>query len=248
MGAEGSLTQQNDLGIVNTALTRLAQNPINSFGQNSGSGIILQSAYNYSRDALLRLQPWNFARRWVSLAELPSVPVNLDIIPNGSSPGMVALSQAFQLPNECLRVFRFSPKDATWRIVGRAIYTDAIPAQVPGQLLGLQPPNSDGSDNVPSSTSTGAPATVGIEYIRLIEDCMQWDSLFLEAFIWKLCKEMAFGVTGLLAAYEMASTEYTASLANAATANGIENWPDPFWNTDLTDVRYGYVGVTIEGY
>lgn len=247
MGAEGSLTQQNDLGIINAALTRLGQPPIPSFGSNAGGAVILQSSYNYSRDALFRLQPWNFARTWVSLAQLNSVVVNLDIIPNPTSPGMVALSNAFQLPNDCLRAFRFSPKGATWRIVGRAIYTDAIPSAFTGQLLGLEPPNSDGADNVPASTNSFAPVTVGIEYIKQVTDCTQWDSLFTEAFIWKIAKELSFGVTGIKDIYDMCASEYGIAIGNAAVANGIENWPDPFWCADLVDVRYGYTGVTIEG-
>jgi len=180
---------------------------------------------------------------------LTSVPINLDIIPVGNGPGVIVYNFAYQLPNNCLRVYRFSPKDANWRILGRTILTDAIPAQVAGQLLGTQTPSSNDPFNSPDSAGpTGMPTTSGIEYIYEVVDCTIWDACFSNAFIWKLYVELSFGITGLLQSYQMAKEEYTQALQNAAIVNGIENWPDPFWNTDVNNVRYGYVGVTIEGY
>src|SRR5215469_16980297 len=147
-GAEGSISAETDIDIVNTALIQLAQNPISAFGQNSGTALILQSSYNRSRDDLLRRQPWNFARSWQALAGLDAAPLNLDIMPSpDDGPGLVTFTHAYQLPVDCLRVFRFSPKDATWRIIGRRIYTDAIPPTTVGVLLGLEPPNTNGADN-----------------------------------------------------------------------------------------------------
>jgi len=249
MGAAGSITAQTDLNIVNTALLRMGQAPIEAFGQFIGTAQITQAAYNTSRDGLLRLQPWNFARAWSPLTALATTVINLDIIPEASSPGIVQFSFAYQLPNNCLRVYRFSPKDVHWRQIGRTLLTDAAPPMVQGQLLGTQTPSSNDPFNSPSSsTTTGVPTSIGIEFVAQVVDCTQWDSLFTNAFIWKLCVELAFGITGLMQQYTMAKQEYTEALQNAAVVNGIENWNDPFWNTDLTDVRYGYVGVTIEGY
>jgi hypothetical protein len=249
MGAAGSITAQSDLNIVNTALLRMGQAPIEAFGQFIGTAQVTQAAYNTSRDGLLRLQPWNFARAWTPLTMLDVVPVNLDIIPEAAAPGVIVFTYAYKLPLNCLRVYRFAPKDAHWRQIGRTLLTDAAPAQVRGQLLGTQTPSSNDPFNSPSSSGpTGIPNSVGIEYVRLVEDCTQWDSLFTNAFIWKLCLELSFGITGLMQQYTMAKQEYTDALQNAAMVNGIENWADPFWNTDLNNVRYGYVGVTIEGY
>lgn len=248
-GSEGAKTADTDIDIVNTALIMLGQNPISGFGQNSGSGLILQASYNRSRDDLMRKQPWNFARRWKALAQLQAAPINMDIIPAADNgPGLVTFTRAFELPNDCIRVFRFSPKDANWRLVGRHILTDAIPSLNPGPLLGLEPPNSNGADNVPGNSSFGAPLSVSIEYLKLETNPVMWDANFRQCFVWKLVKELAFGIAGLLQAYQAAKVEYDAALADAATVNGIENWPDPFWNSDLNNVRYGYIGISLEGY
>jgi hypothetical protein len=248
-GSEGSITADTDIDIVNTALIQLGQSPISAFGQNSGSGIILQASYNRSRDDLLRRQPWNFARQWVSLALLSQAPLNLDILPTGDDgPGLLTFTGAYQLPNDCLRVFRFSPRDAHWRIIGRNIYTDAIPQVNTAPLLGLQPPDNNGSANQPTGGFIGAPMPIGVEYIRLITNPVQWDANFRMCFVFKLMKELAFGITGLMQAYTLAKNEFDDAMSTAAVTNGIENWPDQFWNSDLNTVRYGYIGVSLQGY
>lgn len=235
-----------DLEIMNTALGRLGQSPIVSFGQNIGTGLLSIQNYNQERDALLRKIPWNFARRWTTLAMLQTAPLALDIAPNSAAPGSIQMTAAFQLPLDCLRVYRFSPRDAHWRIIGRQVYTDAIPAVNLGILLGLQPLSSDGSDNQPPTPSNVSSAqNLGIEYISRITDTTQFDDMFTETFIWKLCKDLAFGVTGLREVFVMAEQEYVKSLNDASAVNGMENWPDEYWNTTLTDVRYGYVGTSI---
>lgn len=248
MASEGAITAKTDIDIVNTALIRLGQNPISAFGQNPGTGLIMQSSYNMSRDELLRKQPWSFAKSWAALAQLTALPaVNLDIIPVASGPGMVTFTAAFQLPNDCLRVFRVSPKSMHWRVIGRILYTDCGPLPALPPLLGLEPPNSNGSDNMPQNGVAGISVTLGIEYIAQSTDPQQWDSLFMGCFVWKICKELAFGITGLKDGYEMAKTEYDEAIRDAATTNGIETWPDPYWNTDLTDARYGYSIINFEG-
>lgn len=249
MSAEDSVTAETDIDIVNTALVNMGQNPVTDFGQQSGTGIILQASYNRSRNDLLRKQPWNFARKWVSLSLLAQAPVNLDFMPEtAGGPGLVSFINAFQLPTDCLRVFRFSPKNAHWRIVGRQIYTDAVPATNVGPLLGLEIPNTNGGDNVPGGGQFGAPIAVGIEYIQQVTDPQIWDANFRQCFVWKLQKEMSMGITGLAQMYKVAKDEYDQSMADASVVNGLENWPDEWWETDLATVRYGYVGVTIEGY
>lgn len=248
MGAEGTIIAETDIDIMNAALIQMGQSPISAFGQNVGSAIVSQAYYNRSRDALLRLQPWNFARKWQALNLLQNAPLNLDIIPSATGPGVIQFTGAFKLPDDNLRVFRFSPKDAHWRVVGNAIYTDAIPPTLVGTPLGLQPLGSDGTDNQPTMSSAGAPVQLGIEYISQVTDPQQWDALFIDCFTWKICKELAFGITGLMQWYKFAANEYEDHLKDAAVVNGIENWPDPFWCTELNDVRYGYAGVSIEGF
>jgi len=250
MPSEGAITAATDIDIVNAALLNLGQTTISQFGQNIGTGRVEQASYNMSRDDLLRRQPWNFARKWASLALLTEVPVGLDFMPEtAGSPGLVQFTRAFALPIDAIRIFRFSPKDAHWRIIGKALYTDATPPTTTAPLLGLQPLGNNGTDNQPSSATTiGPPLSVGIEYIRQETDPNMWDASFRQCFVFKLMKEMAMGITGLNQAYMIAKGEYDDAMAQAAAINGIENWPDEYWNTDLTTPRYGYIGVTIQGY
>lgn len=229
-----------EVDLANLVLDKLGQSPISEFGENRGTGIFTYANYLQERDSLLRTIPWNFARKWITLAQLLSAPILLDILPNSSSPGNIAYTAAYQLPNDYLRLYRFSPKDTHWRIVGRAIYTDAIPAATQGILLGLQPLGSDGPDNQPPSSTNTLVSTIGIEYIYKVNDPNIFDPKFTESLIWKIVKSLSFGATALVELYRIAAEEYKIAIADAAAVNGMENWPDEFWNDDLTSVRYGY--------
>jgi hypothetical protein len=226
------------------ALSRLGQSPITEFGQDQGTGLVMKSNYGTERDSLLRKAPWNFARIWISLAQLAGSPLGLDINPNQAGPGSVIYTGAYQLPLDFIRLVRFSPRTSHWRIVGKAIYTDATPPSFSGTLLGLQPLGSDGADNQPSSSSTVIAGTIGIEYVAQITNSELFDSLFVDVLVWKLVKDLSFGVTALTSLYRQAAKEYEDGLAEAKFVNGAEQLPDEFWNTNLTDVRYGYSGLT----
>lgn len=230
----------SELDLVNTALGRLGQAPIALFGENINTGLITYQMYATERDALLRTIPWNFARVWASLASLSVAPMALDLIPNSAAPGIVQFTTAFYLPQDCLRVYRFSPKDSHWRIVGKQIYTDAVPATNLGVLLGMQPLGNNGLDNQPPTPSSTPSNTVGIEYIQRIVDVSVFDAQFTEVLIWKIARDTSFGITGLRETFAQAEQMYTQTLADAAAVNGMENWPDEYFNTELTDVRYGY--------
>lgn len=235
----------NDIEIVNTALqNRLGQSPITDFNNNN---LISRQSYVQVRNSLLREIPWNFARHWANLAQLQAVPLSLSFSPQSAAPGKIIYTTAYALPTDYLRLYRFSPHTAHWRIVGKAVYTDAVAATVTGPLLGLQPIGSNGTDNQPPSIAHAIGDDVGIEYIRVIENPEDFDPLFTEAFIWKLVLVLSFGVTGLTSRYEMADNKYKECMMNASAVNGMENWPDEFYNTQLTDVRYGYSGVGIQG-
>src|ERR1039457_6591605 len=140
-----------DIDIANRALVRMGQSRISAFGENTGTGLILQSDYECERDSLLRTIPWNFARKRVNLAMLSIAPIPFDMQPNSSGPGSVVMTGAFQLPIDFLRLYRFAPREAHWRIIGNQIYTDAASQINTNQLLGLEPINLDGSDNQPGS-------------------------------------------------------------------------------------------------
>jgi len=236
----------SDVDIVNAALVNVGSMPIGAMSDDSDSARAASILYLKNRNMLFRKIPWNFARKWVNLAQLPAAPLLLDIIsPPDRGSGNVVYTGAFQLPIDCLRVYRFSPKDSNWRIIGKTIYTDAIPANYnAGALLGVQPPNANGS-NIPSATTqTGTP--MGIEYVARIIDPTQWDMMFTEALVAKMTLDLCFGQTGLSQVRQDAAKEYQEALTEAASVNGMENWPDQLFDTTLVDVRVGYTNVNID--
>src|SRR5215475_7420763 len=116
MPTDTGVVGPSNVDIVNMALIRLGQATIDAFDQENDTARAASVLYFRNRDALLRKIPWNFARKWVSLAQLNTAPVGLDIItPSDRGTGQVNFGYAYQLPNDCLRVHRFSPKDMPWR-------------------------------------------------------------------------------------------------------------------------------------
>src|SRR6185312_15087672 len=107
----------SDTDIANQALIMLGSAPINSLNDSSNQGISVKTLYYAARDGLLREIPWNFARKQVALSQLAAVPINLDILPNVSGPGNIVYTGAFALPLDFLRMYRFSPQTAHWRLI-----------------------------------------------------------------------------------------------------------------------------------
>ena len=77
-----------DLDIANIALGRIGQSPLAILGGNQGVGLLTIQSYSTAKDALLRAIPWNFARKWVNLAQLAAAPLGMDIAPNSAGPGL----------------------------------------------------------------------------------------------------------------------------------------------------------------
>jgi hypothetical protein len=58
--------------------------------------------------------------------------------------------------------------------------------------------------------------------------------------------DMAFGVVGLSEIVKSATEEYHEAISEAASVNGMENWPDPGFDTTLVDVRMGYTSIAVD--
>ncbi len=234
--------------IINMALVSIGQTPVNSMNDTSAAALAAKSVYFIARDALLRESRWAFALTWRALNELASAPLNLDILPNNHGPGVIAFAAAYQLPNDCIRVSRFSPQEAHWRIVGQQIYTDAVPTLGNPDTFGTQPFGPDGADNQPVSVVNPGPAAIiGIEYVSRVTNPNNFDSLFTDCLASKVAMEIAFSVTGLESLQDRAEKKYQAKIGEAQAVNGISNWPDQLYDTTIADVRYGYPASTIGG-
>lgn len=93
-----------DVDLCNRALSRLGTRAsIAALDENSTEARTVSIWYAATRDALLRVHDWNFARRRVALAELGS-------LSNGSAAGSWAYR--FALPTDCLRLLRLEPSAA----------------------------------------------------------------------------------------------------------------------------------------
>src|SRR6266700_7296426 len=125
----------SETDIVNQALLMLGCSPIQSLNTSNNQGVSATVFYYSSRDALLREIPWSFARKQVALNQLAAVPVTLDLLPNTTGPGNIVWTGAFGLPNDFLRMYRFSPQNAHWRLISivnnnvtqLCVITDAVP-------------------------------------------------------------------------------------------------------------------------
>jgi hypothetical protein len=78
----------NDVAICNLALSRMNSRPIQSLGESSVEATQCNAIYAFTRDALLRVHPWNFANRRVTLSLLTDTIVGYDY--------------AYQYPSDCL--------------------------------------------------------------------------------------------------------------------------------------------------
>ena len=233
---------KSETNVVNQALIRIGQTPIAGLDNTTPNGTAASLLYYDMRDKLLRRLRWNFARKFATLASLPAAPGNLALMPDPDYVGQVIYTVALQLPADYLRLSAVSPYDAHWRIVGNTLLTDAVPAATAFPLVGLQPPNADGSDNVPTmSANTGSTsAALGIEYIARIEDVTQWEPLFNSVLTLDLAQALCQGNTGLMELKKMLLQEREADFAEARSIEGMEQWPEQMFDTVMVDVRMGY--------
>ena len=210
--------------------------------ETTPNGVSASYLYYDMRDKLLRRLRWNFARKFAALATLAAAPMNLSLMPDPDYVGQVIYSVALQLPDDYLRLSAVSPYDAHWRIVGKTLLTDAVPAPTALPLVGLQPPNADGSDNVPSMSpnSGSTSAALGIEYIAKIADPTRWDPYFTSVLTLDLAQAMCQGNTGLMELKKMLIQEREQEFAEARALEGMEQWPEQLYDTVMIDVRMGY--------
>lgn len=196
--------------------------------------------YYETRDALLRSCRWNFARKFVSLAQLSAAPLGLSLGPDPDYAGSIIYTGAYQLPSDYLRLSAVSPASSHWRIVGTSLYTDAPQALTSAPLVGLQPPNADGTDNQPSSSATGSVVPIGVEYIAQITDATRFDPLFARCLSLRLAAELSFTITALESLRQELKADFREAFDEARAIAGMEQWPEQLFDNVMVDVRYGY--------
>lgn len=100
----------SDIEICNQALLLLGDDSINDFAESGVSAKLAKAFYAPSRDAVLRMHPWNFAVKRILIA------------PDAAAPAW-GYSSAFTLPGDCLRILEvYGITD--YKIEGRKILCD----------------------------------------------------------------------------------------------------------------------------
>lgn len=101
----------SEVEICNNAMLLLGDLTINDFNEGSVRAKLAAAFYAQSRDAVLRLHPWNFAVKRIQLAPDAAAPV-------------YGYSSSFTLPSECLRILEVY-EITDYKIEGRKILCDS---------------------------------------------------------------------------------------------------------------------------
>lgn len=98
--------------IINSALLLAGCDTITSLNQeNSRNARVANTVYDKVRQGLLRMHPWNFAVKRVSLARLVETPA-------------FGYSYYYQLPSDCVRVVREANPNVVYKVEGRKILSN----------------------------------------------------------------------------------------------------------------------------
>ena len=102
----------SEADICNAALYKVGGARIISLSDNTREGKLCKDLYAKTRRRLLRSHPWGFATKRVSIPALITTP-------------KFEFSKEYQLPADCLRVFKVEDDEIyPWRIEGKKLVTD----------------------------------------------------------------------------------------------------------------------------
>ncbi len=97
--------------------------------------------------------------------------------------------------------------------------------QLPSDSLRvLETPEDDSLDWVVEGRKilTNEPEELAIKYIYRHEDPSEWDSMFAEAFAWRLAADLSYALTQSLPLFDYCMKQYKAMLAEARSIDGME--------------------------
>lgn len=225
----------SDVDIANLALSKLGQQPITSFADNTTRSSVIARNYRLLCDKLQRKR-WNFNRKYTTLAATNVIPP-------------FEYAYAYPLPDDYIRVELF----------GQAAQAQqAPPPQIPPAPY--SPPSPTTFSAGPTDFGTGMPGVsladynnsrtqdyriVGKEiwsnqyppgyliYGARVVDPNMFDSYFIEAFATYLAFELCEAVTNSNTKKAALRDEYREELFEALTAKAIElppeQIPDDTW-------------------
>lgn len=179
--------------IVNIALARLGESPIQSFEEGSVPANSARLVYDSARRSTLRDYNWNFAVATAELARYADTQAS-------------DFPFAFALPSDCLRVIRLRLATPPGQVRSRTCgdFGRNLSFTLRGGMLLAHEPK------------------VVLEYLRDVTDENEFDAKFIEALTYKLASELAMPVKGsaeLMASY---SNAYQTLINRAATESAWE--------------------------
>jgi len=236
----------SEIDIVNLALTKLGVNPIASYADGSRQAGVAKLWYPRSRNALLRSHPWNWARTFLPLPLSTQTPTQFAFSPDPWYQSEIIFSAAYQIPPDCIRVYRAAPYQYHFRIVGTLLLTDAPSTGFNNaSFVGAQP-----GVGLPPLNQTTPPTVVGIEYISKNVDTNLFDDMFIECLATRLAGHMCIALNGNLQTKDNLMKEAGMLTEEAWFADGAEQWPDGLYDNTLANVRNqddGWLGGVFSG-
>lgn len=185
----------SEVDIVNRALRAIGSQRITSLDEATEQAETCRGEYADIRDEVLRSHPWNFAMTRLLLPALSDAPA-------------FGWERQFQLPSDCLRVWRI---DAEWRITEFRVES--------GRIL------------------TNAAAPLALLYIRRPQPG-DFDPIFVSALVHRLAAALALSLKESASASELQMKLYRAIMRDARAADATEGTPEQPWQDDFIVARY----------
>ena len=208
----------NQVTICNMALARLGQSTISSITETNSVGAeFCNLFYEPVRRWLLRTHPWGFAKESAALAQTVITPLGWDY--------------QYQLPAGCLRV---------WSIVDESgAGTELVRTFVNGEMV-YKPMATSSTpiefDVFGDKLHTNLESAYAI-YNQDVSDPTLFDSMFSDAFAWRLAYEVAMPLSGKMALRKQALEGFEISMASATTASSNERRVRQIVGSDLVEAR-----------
>lgn len=213
-----------DVDIINLALSRVRAGRIGDRTENTPEALQADILYDLTRDHLLTLFPWRFAKKTRAL----------------SLTGNAAEEWAYEYdyPNDCLKVHYILPFGGQSTASNRYAY-------VPGGWNTAPIPYEVATGESGSRTILSDCESAYISYTKRVDDERLFDSIFVQAFAWLLAMDLAIPLGGDSGkAYRTTAEKgFEMSMAQAAAHSANEAEPGAQRAPRSIQARHGIMGV-----
>lgn len=158
----------SETDLLNDALSQCGATPITAIDDGSINANHCQRFYPPLRDALLRMHHWNFALKWVQLAQ--------DV-----TPPVAEFAYAYTLPADCLKVVNYGGSATAISSLSLIFPDSGIRVVTRYKVQGRKLVSNDG--------------TVYIQYLRRVTNPDEWDAGFYQAVSTWLASKLAMAIT-----------------------------------------------------